>query len=397
MTPKTHQSNPNEQGDIAALMEITNRPEIIFTRGEGAWLWDSRGQRYLDFVQGWAVNCLGHSPAAVAAVLAEQAGRLINCSPAYYSEPMIDYAHALTAASGLERCFLANSGAEANEGAIKLARKWGARHRAGAYEIITTDHGFHGRTLATMSASGKAGWDKLFEPKVQGFPKVPLNDLDAVGTAINATTAAVMLEPIQGEAGVWPASDEYLTGLRALTERHGILLILDEIQTGMARTGKMFCFEHTGIRPDIMTLGKGIGAGAPLAALLAREEVCCFEPGDQGGTFNGNALMAAVGLAVLKELSAPGFLARIDGASRHLWRGLEALSTKHGLGGVRGKGLLLALDLGGRGDGAEIAGRALDNGLLVNAPGPGCLRFMPALNVSQAESGEMLERLDASL
>lgn len=397
MTTKTLRKKPAAQGEFSALMEIANRPAIVFTRGEGSWLWDSQGRRYLDFIQGWAVNCLGHCPPAVSKVLADQSKLLMNCSPAYYSEPMIRYAAALTSASGLERCFLANSGAEANEGAIKLARKWGAVHRGGAYEIITTDEGFHGRTLATMSASGKAGWDALFEPKVPGFPKVPLNDLDAVEVAITGKTVAVMLEPIQGESGVWPASDEYLKGLRKLTERRGILLILDEIQTGMARTGKMFCFEHTGIRPDIMTLGKGIGAGAPLAALLAREEVCCFDPGDQGGTYNGNALMAAVGLAVFGELSAPGFLDRVTAASRHLWQGLEALSQKHGLGAVRGKGLLLALNLGERTDSSAIAGRALENGLLLNAPRPNSLRFVPALNVSEAEIEEMLGILDGIL
>ena len=273
----------------------------------------------------------------------------------------------------------------------------GALHRNGAYEIITTDHSFHGRTLATMSASGKSAWDALFEPKVSGFPKVPLNDLEAVKAAITDKTAAVMLEPIQGESGVWPAVDEYLIGLRELTTRHGILLNLDEIQTGMARTGKMFCFEHTGIQPDIMTLGKGIGAGTPLAALLATEEVSCFEPGDQGGTYGGNALMAAVGLAVLGKLSAPEFLDQVNAASRHLWQGLEALSETHGLAGVRGKGLLLALNLGEHNDGASIVEKALESGLLLNAPAPDALRFMPALNVHQTEIAEMLAMLDELL
>jgi len=248
-----------------------------------------------------------------------------------------------------------------------------------------------------MSASGKSAWDALFEPKVSGFPKVPLNDLEAVKAAITDKTAAVMLEPIQGESGVWPAVDEYLIGLRELTTRHGILLNLDEIQTGMARTGKMFCFEHTGIQPDIMTLGKGIGAGTPLAALLATEEVSCFEPGDQGGTYGGNALMAAVGLAVLGKLSAPGFLDQVNAASRHLWQGLEALSETHGLAGVRGKGLLLALNLGEHNVGASIVEKALESGLLLNAPAPDALRFMPALNVHQTEIAEMLAMLDELL
>ena len=380
-----------------ALMEITRRPPIAFTHGRGGWLWDSEGNRYLDFIQGWAVNCLGHSPPAVARALAEQSTRLLNCGPAYYSEPMTHYADALTAAAGLERVFFANSGAEANEGAIKLARKWGARHRGGAYEIVTTVGGFHGRTLATMSASGKAVWDGLFEPRVDGFPKVPLNDLAAVEAAIGDRTVAIMLEPIQGEAGVWPAGDDYLRSLRSLADRRGILLILDEIQTGMGRTGALFCFEHTGVRPDIMTLGKGIGAGTPLAALLAREEVCCFEPGDQGGTYNGNALMTAVGHAVLDELTAEGFLERVCEAGAILRRGLETLSGKYGLGGVRGRGLLLALDLKPRSDGPALVEKALAEGLLLNAPTPDALRFVPALNVTDAEIAEMLDLLDGLL
>ncbi len=391
------QTPTTEPGAYDALMEITRRPPITFTQGRGGWLWDSEGKRYLDFVQGWAVNCLGHCPPAVASVLVEQSTKLLNCSPAFYNEPMVRYAEELTAAAGLDRVFFANSGAEANEGAIKLARKWGAKNRGGAYEIITTDHGFHGRTLATMSASGKAAWDELFEPKVAGFPRVPLNDLDAAEAAISENTVAIMLEPIQGESGVWPASDAYLKGLRALADHHNILLILDEIQTGMGRTGTLFCFEQYGVEADIMTLGKGIGAGTPLAALLAREDICCFEPGDQGGTYNGNALMAAVGLAVLEKLTEPGFLTRVNEASATLRQGLEALSAKHGLAGVRGRGLLLALDLGPRNDGFAIVEKALENGLLLNAPAPDALRFMPALNVSDMEIAGMLEILDGLL
>ena len=212
--------------------------------------------------------------------------------------------------------FLANSGAEANEGAIKLARKWGAKHRDGAYEIVTMDHGFHGRTLATMAASGKAQWEQLYEPKVSGFVKVPLNDLAAVEAAITPRTVAVMLEPIQGEAGVFEADDPFLRALRALTRERGMLLILDEIQTGIGRTGRLFGFEHAGITPDIMTLAKGLGGGVPLAALVAHRDVCCFEYGDQGGTFCGNPLMAAVGCAVIEAVDAAGFSRARDAGGR---------------------------------------------------------------------------------
>src|SRR5204862_2605325 len=214
----------------------------------------------------------------------------------------------LVANSAFDQVFFANSGAEANEGAIKLARKYGSLHRGGAFEIISFEGGFHGRTLATMSASGKKAFEPLFEPKVTGFPKAQLNDLDSVKRLISSKTVAVMLEPIQGEAGVWPATDQFLKQLRALTQERGLLLIVDEIQTGMGRTGKLFHYEHAGIEPDIMTLGKGIGGGVPLAALLATRAASCFEHGDQGGTFNGNPLMCAAGLAVLQELTRPGFL-----------------------------------------------------------------------------------------
>ena len=378
--------------DPSALMTITSRPAAVFVSGQGSWLSDSDGKRYLDFVQGWAVNCLGHCPPVLQAALAAQAASLWNCSPAYYSARMIELADRLTAASGLGRAFFANSGAEANEGAIKLARKWGQLNRNGAYKIVTMQGGFHGRTLATMSASGKPQWEALFEPKVPGFTKVPLNDLAAVEAAIDAETVAVMLEPIQGEAGVFVATDDYLRELRALTHRHGLLLILDEIQTGIGRTGTMFGFEHAGVLPDIMTLGKGIGGGVPLAALLADETVCCFQPGDQGGTFNGNPLMAAVGAAVVETVGDPAFLQHVVQMSGHLRSGLEVLSARHGFGAVRGRGLLLALDLK-RDIGPALAEAALARGLLINAPRPDSLRFMPALNVSADEIDSMLEIL----
>lgn len=388
----TDQSGNEERPDFASLMEITKRPDIVFVSGKGSWLTDDAGLRYLDFIQGWAVNCLGHSPDLLVEAISSQARELINCSPAFYNEPMVRFADTLTAASGMDEVFFANSGAEANEGAIKLARKWGSINRGGAYEIITTTGSFHGRTLATMSASGKAGWDEIFEPKVPGFPKVALGDIDAVRGAVGDRTVAVMLEPTQGEAGVFPAGDEYLRELRKLADEEGILLILDEIQTGMGRTGKLFAFEHAGVQPDILTLGKGMGGGVPLAALLSKRDVSCFEPGDQGGTFNGNPLTMAAGLAVLGELTGPGFLTELNETGAHLRTGLESLSETHGFGEVRGRGLLLALDLG-RPLGTRVVELALDRALLLNAPRPDSLRFMPALNVTEEEVDRMLEIL----
>jgi acetylornithine/N-succinyldiaminopimelate aminotransferase len=377
-------------------MEITARPPLVFVRGEGSWLWDHEGRRYLDFVQGWAVNALGHCPREIADALAAQAAMLINPSPAFWNAPSARLAQRLVERSCFDRVFFANSGAEANEGAIKLARKWGAKFRGGAYEMITFDHAFHGRTLATMSASGKPGWDALFEPKVPGFPKATLNDLASVERLIGERTAAVMLEPIQGEAGVLDATDGFLRALRSLTRERGILLIVDEVQTGMGRTGRLFGYEHAGIEPDIMTLGKGIGGGVPLAALLAKESVCCFEHGDQGGTYNGNPLMTAVGSAVLEAMLAPGFLDAVAAKGDQLARGLAALSGKHGLGEVRGRGLLMALDLG-RDAGAKVAEHARASGLLLNSPRPNTLRFMPALTVSAGEIDLMLAGLDGVL
>jgi acetylornithine/N-succinyldiaminopimelate aminotransferase len=379
-----------------ALMDITPRPNVVFVRGEGAFLWDDKGKRYLDFIQGWAVNCLGHSPPAVAQALAAQARRLISPSPAYYNDTSLALAQALVERSCFDQVFFANSGAEANEGAIKLARRYGALHRNGAFEIITFAGAFHGRTLATMSASGKKAFEPLFEPKVRGFRKAQLNDLASVKALINGNTVAVMLEPIQGEAGVWPATDQFLRELRALTREHGLLLIVDEIQTGIGRTGKLFHYEHAGIEPDIMTLGKGIGGGVPLAALLATKHACCFEHGDQGGTFNGNALMCAAGLAVLEEISKPEFMKSALEAGLFLESELQRLSARHGLGEVRGRGLLLALDLK-LPIGAAIVAQALEDGLLLNSPQPDALRFMPALNVTREEISEMIDGLDAIL
>jgi acetylornithine/N-succinyldiaminopimelate aminotransferase len=247
-----------------------------------------------------------------------------------------------------------------------------------------------------MSASGKPQWERLFEPKVPGFPKVRLNDIAQVERAITASTVAVMLEPIQGEAGVLVASYAFLRDLRALTRRAGILLIVDEIQTGMGRTGKFFCFEHSGIAPDIVAVGKGLGGGIALGALVAREDICCFEHGDQGGTFNGNAFATAVGCAVMEEIAKPDFLPRVSQTGAYLANRLQALSRKRSCGEVRGKGLLLALDVCQR-DAPCLAAEAFAHGLLLNAPRPNSLRFMPALTVAQSEIDQMIEILDEVL
>lgn len=381
--------------DAHSLMYITKRPEIVMISGEGSWLTDDSGKRYLDFLQGWAVNCLGHSNPGMIAALDKQSRQLINPSPAFFNQPMIELADLLTSNSCFDKVFFANSGAEANEGAIKLARKWGKLNKNGAFEIITFDHSFHGRTLATMSASGKPGWDTLFAPQVPGFPKADLNDLASVEKLITDKTVAVMLEPVQGEGGVIPATKEFMQALRALTKRLGILLIVDEVQSGCGRTGKLFAHQLFDVEPDIMTLGKGIGGGVPLAALLCTESIACFEAGDQGGTYNGNPLMTAVGISVMEQLLAPGFLQEVLDKGEYLRNHLLALTKEFNLEGERGEGLLRALMLG-RDIGPDLVERARlmgPTGLLLNSPRPNLLRFMPALNISRAEIDTMIEML----
>lgn len=400
-TPCSHAArSPAAQADLGRhLITITQRPELVFSHGQGAWLYDEQGRRYLDLVQGWAVNSLGHSPALITEALLRQSQQLLNPSPAYYSRPLLDLAERLSALSGLERVFLANSGAEANEGAVKLARRWGSRQRGGAHEIIGFDNAFHGRTLAMMSASGKPGWQDIYPPMPPGFVKARFNDLASVERLISARTAAVMLELVQGEAGVVVADPGFVRELRALTAERGVLLIVDEVQTGVGRCGTAFACQHYGITPDLMTLAKGLGGGVPLAALLCAERFNCFEQGDQGGTFCGNPLMAAVGLAVVNEVCREDFLAGVQARAEQLSAGLKAIACDHGLLGERGLGLLRALELPT--DCAPQVVAAAQSlqpvGLLLNAPRPHLIRLMPALNVSAAEIDEGLEMLRRAL
>ena len=369
MTPQPHTTLP-----LHTLMPVTARPAEVFVRGEGAWLWDAAGRCYLDWLQGWAVNALGHCPPQISEALAAQSRLLLTPSPALYNLPSLQLAERLCALSGFDQVFFGSTGAEANEGAIKLARKWGRLHHGGAFEVITFDNAFHGRNLATMAASGKPGWDALFPPNMPGFAKARLNDIDSVRAVLSKRTVAVMLEPVQGEAGVRPANREFLQALRALCDEQHLLLIFDEVQTGCGR----------------------LGGGVPLSAVLAQSHCSVFEHGDQGGTYAGNPLMCAVGLAVFNTLSEPAFLAQVRAMGRHLRQGLVRLSQRHGLGEVRGEGLLLALELG-QDRAAELVQRCREQGLLINAARPQCLRFMPRLNSSPEEIEAGLQILDAAL
>ncbi len=384
--------------DEQYLMALIPRPQCVMSHGKGSWLWDETGKKYLDFVQGWAVNALGHAPPELVEALSHQAAHLLTASPAYFTRPFLELSRELCVATGMSRVFLTNSGAEANDAAIKLARKWAQRHRPGAYRVITTHDSFHGRTLACVSASGKAGWENPFPPMLQGFDKVPYGDVEAAANAITKETAAILVEPIQGEAGVVMPPAGYLESLRQLTEERGILLIFDEIQTGLGRTGTLLRGQAEGVTPDILTLGKGLGGGVPIAALLTREHAAAFVRGDHGGTYTGNPLMASCALRVLRTVNQPPFLDHVVAMGEHLNRTLTRVAEESPLGisNIRGAGLLWACDLD-----APIAevvrDHALHSGLLVNNPRPNVLRLMPQLRVTADEITEMAQRLLAAL
>jgi acetylornithine/N-succinyldiaminopimelate aminotransferase len=376
-------------------MRVAARPPRVMVRGSGSYIWDHVGTRYLDFVQGWAVNSLGHSPPELAAALLEQASLLVTASPAYHNAPQLQLAGELARAAGMAQVHFASSGAEANEAALKLSRKWGRLHRGGAYEVISTENSFHGRTLAMMAASGKPGWDQLFPPKMPGFVKVPFGDAAAVAARIRPETVAVMVEPIQGEAGVVVPPEGYLSELRALCDEHDLLLICDEVQTGIGRTGTLFASQCESVTPDVLTLGKGLGGGVPVSAVLANERASCFVPGDQGGTYNGNPLMLAAARSVFKVVSQPAFLARVCAAGLHLQACLSPVCREHGLA-MRGRGLLWALVLpDARAE--RVVEVCFSRGLLINAPRPNLLRLMPSLRVSDAEIEELVAILQCAL
>ncbi len=378
------------------LLTVTNRPPVIMERGHGMHLFDTEGNRYLDFIGGWAVNSLGHSPEALAKALSHQAETLVNASPSFYNRPMIEYADELVRQSCFDRVFFTSTGAEANEGAIKLARKYGKISRQGASEIITTWNSFHGRTLATMAATGKKHWEPLFEPKAKGFARANFNDLAAAEQAVSEQTCAIMIEPVQGEGGVNVASREFVAGLRDICNRHGILLIFDEVQTGMGRTGKLFCYQHYGVEPDIMTLGKGIGGGFPLAAMLCKEELNIFEPGDQGGTYTGQPLAMAVGRAVLKELLER----RLPEHSNHmgvlLSEQLNRLAETSEITNIRGLGLLVAFDCT-ISSAHDVVKACLADGLIINAPSATSIRLIPPLIVGPDDIARCLDILGRHL
>lgn len=374
-----------------SLMPTVARPPQVFVRGQGSWLWDSDERAYLDFSQGGAANSLGHSPKVLIEALADQAQALINPGNGLHNRTQLNLIERLCHRTGSDQAYLLNSGAQACEAAIKLARKWGQLHRGGAYRIISASGGCHGRSFAALAASAGAVANR-FEPQLPGFSHVPFNDLAALHAAVDAQTVAIMLEPIQGEAGVIPATEHYLKGVERLCRELGILLILDEVQTGIGRCGSLLVEQQYGVRADIITLGKGLGGGVPLAALLARGKACCFEVGELEGTHHGNALMASAGVAVLDTVLEHGFLEQVRDAGFYLGEGLARLAYRYEHGPLRGHGLMWGLTLSD--DSAEaVVKAAFHEGLIINAPQANCLRFTPALTVSKSNIDEMLLRL----
>lgn len=381
----------------AVLMQTYRRYPIVVERGEGCRIWDVNGKEYLDFLGGLAVDSLGHAPRVVQEALAQQAALLLQTSNLLYTKPQIELAEFLVERSPLDRVFFCNSGAEANEAAIKLARKWGKAHRRGAYRLIAAERSFHGRTLATLAATANPAYREPFQPLPDGFDFVPFDDIDALADAVTDETVGVILEPIQAEGGLYPASGQYLAEVRQLCDDRGLLLILDEVQTGVGRTGTWWAHTQWGIEPDVMTLAKGLASGFPIGAALAKEHCAVFEPGDHASTFGGNPLGCAVALAVLREIERLDLCEHAAAAGRYFAERLADLRAEHPLvGEVRGRGLLLGLELR-----EPVAREVLDDlrerGLVANALSPQTLRFVPPLIVSQEEIDQAVDILGAAL
>jgi acetylornithine/N-succinyldiaminopimelate aminotransferase len=378
-------------------MTTGRRLPVVLVRGEGTRVWDEAGKSYLDFFGGVAVTSLGHSHPALVEAIVEQARTLIHTSNLVFSVPQLQLAQLLIENSCFDRVYFQNSGAEANEAAIKLARKWGAEKKRGAYEIITATDSFHGRTLATVTAGGTARYSTPFVPLPTGFTHVLYDDIEALEMHTTEDTCAILLEPIQGEGGVNVPSADYLAQVRELCDDQNILMIMDEVQTGMCRTGPLFAYQDSGYEPDVMTLAKGLGGGVPIGALLAKEHCAVFTPGDHGSTFGGNPLATAAAYAVTKYMIDHDLPGRVAKISDYLFDRLEALQESRPLvSGLRGKGLLVGVSL--KQDLAEkVTLECLNAGLIVNAVRPNTVRLTPPLTVSEAEVDEAVAILEKAL
>ncbi len=379
------------------FMTTGRRVPVVFVKGEGSRLWDDTGKEYLDFFQGIAANSLGHCHPVVVKALEEQGRTLIQVSNVYYTIPQLQLAELLVDNSCFDRVYFQNSGTEANEAAIKLVRKWGRDHKKGAFEIVSAVDSFHGRTLAAITATGTPRYSEPFGPLPPGFLHVPYNDIEALQNATTPQTCAIFLEPIQGEGGVNVPNPSYLPAVRKWCDDNNILLVADEVQTGMCRTGPLFAYQGMDFEPDIMTLAKGIGSGVPLGAILAKEHCSVFTPGDHGSTISGNPLATAVGYAITKYMLDNDLPTRVEKVGNYIMGRLDALKTKYPVvSGARGKGLLIALALNS--DVADkVTSDCMAHGLVVNNVRPNAVRMAPALTVTNEEVDEALQILEGAI
>ncbi len=376
-------------------LPVYARQPLVITRGEGCWVWDDAGNRYLDLVAGIAVNVLGHAHPAVADALAEQARTLLTTSNLYYTVPQLELADTLLAGSPFDRAFFTNSGTEANEAAIKLARRHGGDR--GAYAIISLTNSFHGRTLGSLAATGQPKYQAPFAPLPEGFFHVPINDVNALRMAVGPLTAAILLEPIQGESGIHPLTDEYLLAARDAADAVGALLILDEIQTGIGRIGTFFAFEQTPVVPDVVTIAKGLGGGVPIGAMLVRESASVFLVGDHGTTLGGNPLTAAAALATLRVIGEEGLMDNARAMGARFAEGLAPLVADGLATEVRGRGLMIGVETAGPFAKSAVAVAREEHRLHYNPPGATTLRLVPPLTINAEEVDEAIARLRAAM
>lgn len=381
--------------DQKYFMPVFSRYQLVLSHGEGSYIYDTDGKKYIDFLAGIAVNVLGHGHPGLVKAVCEQAGRLIHCSNLYYTEPQVRLIERLAQLSGMDKVFIANSGAEANEGAIKLARKYGKMSSQDKFEIVTAEHSFHGRTLATLTATGQPKYQEGYEPLPGGFRYVPFNDKAALKSVVSSKTCAVMLEPVQGEGGIHVPLDGYLQYARELCDQYGALLIFDEIQSGMGRTGNFLACQSYGVKPDITTLAKGLAGGVPIGAFLATEKAAAaFAQGDHGSTFGGNPLACAAALAVLEAIEQEGLLENAAATGEYLIGKLKGLQQKYPalIKEVRGKGLMVGAEL--TKPGREVVDLCMDAGAIINCTAGNVLRFVPPLNVTRQQVDEVVTIVD---
>ena len=384
--------------DKKYFMPVFSRYRLVLSHGDGSYVYDTDGKRYIDFLAGIAVNVLGHGHPGLVKAVCEQAGKLIHCSNLYYTEPQVQLIKKLAELSGMDKVFIANSGAEANEGAMKLARKYGKMQSPDKYEIVTAEHSFHGRTLATLTATGQPKYQEGYEPLPGGFRYVPFNDKAALKAVVSAKTCAVMIEPVQGEGGIHVPIDDYLQYARELCDQYGAMLIFDEIQSGMGRTGSFLACQGYGVKPDIITLAKGLAGGVPIGAFLATEKAAAaFAPGDHGSTFGGNPLACAAALAVLDAIEQEGLMENAAAVGEYLIGKMKVLQQKYPalIKEVRGKGLMVGAEL--TRPGREVVDLCMEQGAIINCTAGNVLRFVPPLNATRGQVDEVVTIVDAVL